>query len=50
MICNSQKFLGNEIKSDEMEGHVAYMKKKNAHGILVGKIEGKNDFEDLGGV
>jgi len=33
-----------------MERLVAYMKKRNAHGVLVGKIEGKNDFEDLGGV
>jgi hypothetical protein len=33
-----------------MEGHVANMKKRNAHGVLVGKIKGKSDFEDLGGV
>lgn len=32
-----------------MEEHIAYMKKRNAHGVLVGKIEGKSDFEDLGG-
>jgi hypothetical protein len=50
MICISQKLLGSEMKSDVMEGHVAYMKKRNAYGVLVGKIEGKSEFEDLGGV
>ena len=33
-----------------MEGHIDYTKKRNAHGVLVGIIEGKSDFEDLGGV
>ena len=33
-----------------MAQHVAYVKKRNAHGVLVGKIEGKSEFEKLGGV
>jgi len=31
-----------------MGGNVARMEKKNAYNILVGNLEGKNHWEDLG--
>jgi len=41
--------MGDEIKPNELGGHVAYLKeKKHTHGFRWGSLRGRDQVEDLG--